>query len=223
MKGYLYIKRFFDVLFAVLGLIFASPILLLVAITIKLDSKGPVLFLHERLGKDARVFRFCKFRSMSVGAEKTGTGVYSGKNDPRVTRVGRVLRALSIDEIPQLINVIRGEMSLIGPRPPLTYHPWPIEEYTDEQKKMFCVRPGLTGWAQVNGRRTVEWNKRIEMNCWYADHVSFLLDLKIFFLTFWVVLRGEDNLNAAQTANNMAAQPKERAKEEEKEKETVTV
>jgi len=140
-----------------------------------------------------------KFRSMCLNAEHTGSGVYSEKGDKRVTRVGRLLRATSLDELPQLINILRGDMSLIGPRPPLTYHPWPLEEYTAEQRRMFEVRPGITGWAQINGRKAVEWHRRIELNVWYVDHVSFLLDVKIFFLTIMKVLRNENNVNQGVT------------------------
>lgn len=136
---------------------------------------------------------------MCMGAEHTGSGVYSGKNDFRVTRVGKFIRATSIDELPQLFNILRGDMSLIGPRPPLTYHPWTIDKYTDEQLHMFDVRPGITGWAQVNGRKGVEWNKRIELNVWYVRNLSFVLDLKIFFLTFVKVLKNEDNENVEKT------------------------
>lgn len=173
--------------------------MLLTALAIKIDSRGPVLFRQERLGYHKKVFRMIKFRSMQVNTEKTGSGVYSGKNDPRVTRVGRIIRATSIDELPQLINILRGEMSFIGPRPPLTYHPWPIEQYTEEQLRMFDVRPGLSGWAQVNGRKHVEWNERIRLNVWYVDHLSFWLDVKVFLLTIKCTFTGSDNENVGQT------------------------
>lgn len=186
-------KRFFDLLFAWLILLLSSPLLLIIAIAIKLDSKGPVVFSQIRLGKYGEEFHMYKFRTMVLDAEKGG--VYSDNTDPRVTRVGRFLRKTSLDELPQCINIIKGDMSFIGFRPPLTYHPWPYEEYTDEQKKMFAVRPGITGWAQVNGRRTVEWHKRIELNVWYADNVSFWLDCKIVVLTVLKVLLGVDNEN----------------------------
>lgn len=179
-------------------LVFAIP-MGVIAIAVRLDSPGPAIFRQKRLGKDGRVFEMLKFRSMCLNAEHTGTGVYSEKGDKRVTRVGRFLRATSFDELPQLINILRGDMSLIGPRPPLTYHPWPLEEYTAEQKRMFEMRPGITGWAQINGRKAVEWHRRIELNVWYVDHVSFLLDLKIFFLTIKKVLCNEDNVNQGKT------------------------
>ena len=136
---------------------------------------------------------------MCTGAEHTGSGVYSGKNDARVTRVGKFIRATSIDELPQLYNILKGDMSLIGPRPPLTYHPWTINKYTEEQMHMFDVRPGITGWAQIHGRKSVEWNKRIELNVWYVRHISFWLDFKIFFMTFLKVLRNDDNENTGET------------------------
>ena len=136
---------------------------------------------------------------MCQGAEHTGSGVYSGKGDARVTRIGKILRATSIDELPQAINILLGDMSFVGPRPPLTYHPWPIDEYTDEQKRMFEVRPGITGWAQVHGRKDVEWHRRIEMNVWYVDHISFSLDLKIIFMTVFKVVSNADNENVQET------------------------
>ena len=149
-----YFKRGIDCFLALVGLVCAGWLMLILAALIKLDSKGPVLFKQERLGKDGCTFWMYKFRSMCVDAEKQG--VYSDNKDSRVTRIGKVLRALSLDELPQLFNILKGDMALIGPRPPLTYHPWPIAEYTEEQKRMFEVRPGITGWAQVNGRKDVE-------------------------------------------------------------------
>lgn len=195
-----FFKRFLDIFWSFLGLVILLVPMLLVALLIKLDSKGPVFFKQKRIGKNGKVFNIYKFRSMCVGAEGTGSGVYSGKDDKRVTRIGRILRATSIDELPQFINILKGDMSFIGPRPPLTYHPWPIENYTEEQLKMFNARPGITGWAQVNGRKEVEWNKRIELNVWYVENVSFLLDLKILFKTIAKVFSNADNTNTYQTA-----------------------
>ena len=192
-------KRVLDILISLPVLIIGAIPMAIVALLIRLESPGPAIFRQERIGKDGKVFEFLKFRSMCVGAEHTGSGVYSGKNDARVTRLGRILRATSIDELPQLINILRGDMSLIGPRPPLTYHPWPYEEYTEQQKRMFEVRPGITGWAQINGRKAVEWNHRIELNVWYVDNVSFWLDVKIFFKTIGKVLRNSDNVNVEKT------------------------
>lgn len=194
-----FLKRSLDVAFSFICLLVFLPFFLIIALAVKIDSKGPVLFRQQRIGKDGKVFVIYKFRSMCENAEFTGSGVYSESGDVRVTRVGRFLRATSLDELPQLLNIFLGQMSLIGPRPPLTYHPWPIEEYTDEQKKMFSVRPGVTGWAQINGRKAVEWNKRIELNVWYVEHLSFWLDARIFFATFLKVLRNTDNVNTGAT------------------------
>lgn len=199
-------KRLIDLVLAALGLIVLSPVMLLAALAVKLDSKGPVIFKQMRLGRGGKPFQMYKFRSMCVGAEQTGTGQYSYKNDPRVTKVGRILRATSIDELPQLVNILKGDMSLIGFRPPLTYHPWPIEDYTPEQLRMFELRPGVTGWAQVHGRKSVDWNERIRMNVYYADHVSLWLDVKIFFLTIGKVLSNADNENVGTTVKSAAAQ-----------------
>lgn len=202
MRGfYRAVKRFLDVTASFLGLVLLSPLLLAVSILIKIDSRGPVIFRQTRIGRNGKVFEIYKFRSMCVGAEKTSSGVYSGKGDARVTRIGKILRATSIDELPQLLNILKGEMSFVGPRPPLTYHPWKYEEYTDFQKRMFEVRPGITGWAQVNGRKDVEWHKRIELNVWYVDHMSLLLDIKIMFMTAFKVLTNADNENSGATVN----------------------
>lgn len=202
MRGfYRAVKRFLDVTASFLGLVLLSPLLLAVSILIKIDSRGPVIFRQKRIGRNGKVFEIYKFRSMCVGAEKTGSGVYSGKGDARVTRIGKILRATSIDELPQLLNILKGEMSFVGPRPPLTYHPWKYEEYTDFQKRMFEVRPGITGWAQANGRKDVEWHKRIELNVWYVDHMSLLLDIKIMFMTAFKVLTNADNENSGATVN----------------------
>ena len=202
MRGfYRAVKRFLDVTASFLGLVLLSPLLLAVSILIKIDSRGPVIFRQKRIGRNGKVFEIYKFRSMCVGAEKTGSVVYSGKGDARVTRIGKILRATSIDELPQLLNILKGEMSFVGPRPPLTYHPWKYEEYTDLQKRMFEVRPGITGWAQVNGRKDVEWHKRIELNVWYVDHMSLLLDIKIMFMTAFKVLTNADNENSGATVN----------------------
>ena len=148
------IKRLLDVIFAWIILVLSAPVLLMIAVVIRLDSKGPAVFAQRRLGRDGKEFAMYKFRTMVVNAE--AGGVYSDNSDSRVTRVGRFLRKTSLDELPQCINIIRGDMSFIGFRPPLTYHPWPWEEYTQEQRRMFSLRPGITGWAQVNGRSTVE-------------------------------------------------------------------
>ena len=196
------IKRLLDVIFAWVILVVSAPVLLLIALAVRLDSKGPAVFAQRRIGRDGKEFDMYKFRTMVVNAESGG--VYSDDRDTRVTRVGKILRKTSLDELPQCINIIRGDMSFIGFRPPLTYHPWPWEEYTEAQKRMFALRPGITGWAQVNGRRTVEWHKRIELNVWYADHVSFLLDCKILLMTIFKVLSNQDNENIGASVSGRA-------------------
>lgn len=192
-------KRLCDVVISLVLLVLLSPLMLITVIAIRLESKGSAIFKQERLGLNGRVFIIYKFRSMCVGAEHTGSGVYSGADDMRVTKVGRIIRATSIDELPQLVNILKGDMSFIGPRPPLTYHPWELSEYTPAQLHMFDTRPGITGWAQVHGRKDVEWHKRIELNCWYVDNMSLLLDIKIVFITLFKVLKNEDNVNVGET------------------------
>ena len=200
-----FFKRLFDLFVSIMGLIICAIPMLIIAIAIKIESKGPVIFKQERVGKNGKVFNIYKFRSMCVGAEQTGSGVYSGKGDKRVTKVGKILRATSLDELPQFLNLLKGDMSLIGPRPPLTYHPWTWDKYTDEQKRMFEVRPGITGWAQVNGRKEVEWNKRIQLNVWYVDHVSLWLDIKILFMTVFKVFTNANNENTGATVVSVEA------------------
>lgn len=211
-----YIKRFLDICISLFAFIVLSPILIITAIAIKIESHGPVLFKQKRLGKDGKEFYMYKFRSMCIGAESMGIGHYSFKSDPRITKIGRIIRAASIDELPQFINILKGEMSLIGFRPPLTYHPWAFTEYTDEQKIMFRLRPGITGWAQIHGRKKLQWDKRIEMGVWYAQNVSLKIDAVIFFLTIWKVLKNEDNTNTVSTVATYQNEPKQSAAGKEK-------
>ena len=173
-------NRAADVAVAGLGLALASPVLAAAALAIKLDDGGPVLFRQTRVGKDGKDFDLVKLRSMTVGAEHLGAGFAVDQGDARITRVGRVLRRLSVDELPQLWNVLRGDMSVIGPRPTLRYQ---VDRYTDRQRRRLEVRPGLTGLAQVNGRATLAWEDRIELDVWYVDHRSPLVDLKILLRT----------------------------------------
>ena len=195
------IKRCLDCLISVLVIIIGALPMLIVAILIKCESQGSAIFKQQRIGKNGKVFNILKFRSMIQNAEHTGSGVYSGAGDARVTKIGKFIRATSIDELPQFLNILKGDMSLIGPRPPLTYHPWPYAQYTDEQKRMFELRPGITGWAQINGRKDVEWHKRIELNVWYVDNISFALDCKILFMTVFKVLTNADNENTGETVS----------------------
>ncbi|HBI92110.1 MAG TPA: sugar transferase [Terrisporobacter glycolicus] len=199
---YKVIKRGLDIIFSLLLLIIGGIFLIIMGLIIKIDSPGPVLFKQERLGLDGKVFKIYKFRSMCQGAEKKGTGVYSLKGDPRVTRAGKIIRATSIDELPQLINILKGEMSFIGPRPTLTYHPWELEKYTEKQVKRFELRPGVTGLAQINGRKDIPWDERIVYDVEYVEKISILLDLKILLKTIVKVFRMSDNVNTYETAKN---------------------
>lgn len=185
---------------AIVGMVCFCWFYAIIAILIKItDPNGPVIFKQERLGKNGKVYWMYKFRSMKVGAEHIGSGVYSDRHDTRVTKIGKILRATSLDEIPQLWNVAKGDLVFVGYRSPLTYHPWKWEEYTNEQRKMFDLKPGITGWAQINGRKTVEWNQRIEMNVWYTENVSFLLDVKILLKTVLKVFTNADNESVGET------------------------
>ena len=185
---YLTIKRIIDFLFSLIILLILLPLFLVVAILIKLDSKGPVIFKQSRLGKDGNVFKVWKFRTMIDNAEKMGTGLTTAQNDPRITRVGKILRKTSTDELPQLINVLKGDMSFIGPRPAPVHH---LKQYNENERQRLKVLPGITGWAQVNGRNILTWPERIEKDIWYVNNISFLLDLKIAFKTIKVVLLSE--------------------------------
>jgi lipopolysaccharide/colanic/teichoic acid biosynthesis glycosyltransferase len=174
------VNRVLDVVGASVGLALASPFLAAAAIAIKLGDRGPVLYRQQRVGKDGREFELVKLRTMVVGAERQGAGWAVNRGDPRITRVGSVLRRISLDEVPQLWNVVRGEMSLIGPRPTLAYQ---VEQYTPHQRRRLDVRPGVTGWAQVQGRASLPWDERIELDVWYVDHRSPWLDAKILART----------------------------------------
>ena len=173
-------NRVADLAIAGVGLALSSPVLAAAALAIKLEDGGPVLFRQTRVGKGGKDFELLKLRSMSVGAEHLGAGFAIDRGDSRITRVGRFLRRTSIDELPQLWNVLRGEMSVIGPRPTLRYQ---VDRYSARQRRRLDVRPGLTGWAQVNGRATLSWDDRIELDVWYVEHRSPLVDLKILLRT----------------------------------------
>ena len=187
-------KRFIDTLLSLIAFIILSPLLLITALAVKLSSPGPVLFKQQRLGLHGKVFTIYKFRSMTDGAEHTGSGVYSGKGDARVTKVGKIIRATSIDELPQLFNVLKGDMSLIGPRPE---RPFFVDKFKEEIPRYMIkhqVRPGMTGWAQVNGLRgDTSIRKRIELDLFYIENWSVSFDIRILFLT---VFKGFVNKNA---------------------------
>ena len=165
-------------------MIILLPIFAIIGILIKLDSKGPVFFVQDRAGKDGKIFRAYKLRTMVDNAEKIGLGYEIAKDDSRITRVGKHLR-WGIDELPQLINVFKGEMSMVGPRPAL---PHQVEKYSKRGRRRLEVKPGITGWALVNGRNVLSWPERIKLDVWYINHWSIWLDLKILFKTIWVVI-----------------------------------
>jgi lipopolysaccharide/colanic/teichoic acid biosynthesis glycosyltransferase len=174
------VNRALDVALSAAGLAVAAPVLGAAAAAIKLEDGGPVFYRQTRVGKDGADFDLVKLRTMVAGAEKLGAGFAVNEGDPRITRVGRVLRKLSLDELPQLWNVLRGDMSLIGPRPTLRYQ---VEQYSERQRRRLEVKPGITGWAQVHGRATIPWADRIELDVWYVEHRSPRLDLKILAKT----------------------------------------
>jgi lipopolysaccharide/colanic/teichoic acid biosynthesis glycosyltransferase len=181
------VNRAVDVGLASVGLALTSPLLAVAALAAKLEDGGPVLYRQQRVGKDGAGFELLKLRTMVVGAEHQGAGYAVAHGDSRITATGRVLRRLSIDELPQLWNVLRGDMSLIGPRPTLAYQ---VERYTPRQRRRLEVRPGLTGWAQVHGRAALPWDERIELDVWYVEHRSPAVDLKILALTPLALFRG---------------------------------
>jgi len=180
-------KRLFDAVSAIAGLVVTSPLLAAAALAVKLEDRGPVLYRQTRVGKDGVDFELLKLRTMVVGAEKMGAGFAVDQGDSRITRSGRVLRKLSLDELPQLWNVVRGEMSLIGPRPTLAYQ---VEQYTPRQRKRLDVKPGITGWAQIHGRAALPWDERIELDVWYVENRSPRVELKILLRTPLALLSG---------------------------------
>ncbi|WP_236005882.1 sugar transferase [Desemzia sp. RIT 804] len=207
-----YVKRLIDMTLSFVGLLFLLLPLLVIAVLIRLDSKGPVFFLQERIGQYGKTFRIIKFRTMVVGAEHIGSGlqIYSFK-DARITKVGLFLRTTSLDELPQLINILKGDMSLVGPRPPVTYAPYAgYAAYPDWAKKRFLVKPGLTGSAQIKYRNNVEWNQRIIEDIHYLEKLSFSTDLLLLFKTAAKFIEKEPNQN---TAENSQKNQKERTEE----------
>lgn len=196
MKNYralnLVLKRSGDLLLASLGTIILSPLLLVIAASIKATSKGPVIFRQDRLGKDGEEFSILKFRTMILNAEQIGDGLFvKTETDSRITGIGKFLRVTSLDELPQLLNVIIGDMSLVGPRPPVPHHPHTYEEYDDFQKKRFTMRPGITGLAQITVRNAVPWDERIPIDVQYVERFNILLDAKIILKTLLKVFARE--------------------------------
>ena len=183
------LKRLIDIIIASIALLSLSPFLLLIGLAIRIDSRGPIFYVDDRVGQYGHSFRIYKFRTMVVGARYQGLGLEVAQNDTRITLVGHFLRQWSLDELPQLFNVLIGDMSLIGPRPTVQSQ---VDFYTSEQKRRLIVKPGISGWAQVNGRNTIPWHKRIELDIWYIDNWSIWLDFVIFLRTFNVVLKADD-------------------------------
>lgn len=191
---HLFIKRIIDFVGSLIGIIIISPILITIALLIKITSKGPVLFRQERIGKNGKVFKINKFRTMVVNAEKIGDGLtVKNKNDSRITRIGRILRATSLDELPQLFNVLVGQMSLVGPRPPVTYFPYDgYDNYPEWAKQRFTMKPGVTGLTQVTVRNSVSWDDRIVVDNEYIDTFNIWLDIKILFKTLFKIFKSEN-------------------------------
>jgi len=179
--------RILDIVIALLALVVLLPVLLIAAVAIKLGSRGPVLYRQRRVGLDGEEFEMLKLRTMVVGSDPVGVGTVVTRDDPRVTGAGRVLRRTSLDEIPNLFNVLRGEMAIVGPRPTI---PAQVIDYTPQQRRRHEVRPGITGWAQVQGRAGIPWEQRIELDVYYVDHRNALLDARILLKTLWLLVTG---------------------------------
>ena len=179
--------RAFDVVVASIALVLTSPVLLAAVIAVRIESHGSAIYRQRRVGRDGEPFEMLKIRTMVSGAEFQGAGLALNYGDPRITRVGKVLRRFSIDELPNLVNVLRGEMSIVGPRPTIQVQ---VDQYTERQRRRLDVKPGLTGWAQVNGRASLPWHERIELDLWYVEHRSFWLDLKIIWKTVEMLVTG---------------------------------
>jgi lipopolysaccharide/colanic/teichoic acid biosynthesis glycosyltransferase len=210
MKG---LPRAADLLIAVIALVLLSPLLALAAIAIKLESRGPVLYRQRRVGKGGEVFEMFKLRTMRQGADPVGVGTAVTSGDPRVTRVGRLLRRFALDELPNLINVLRGDMRIVGPRATL---PAQVQLYTPRQRRRLDLRPGVTGWAQIHGRAGIPWEERIELDVWYVEHRSLWLDLKILARTPAALLGGAGDVAPDPYAGSSPDSPLRQAAEREK-------
>jgi len=182
------VTRVLDILIAAAALALASPVLLVAAAAIRLESPGGVIYRHQRIGRNGVPFELWKLRTMVSGAERMGAGLYIEPGDARITRVGALLRRLSLDELPNLVNVLRGEMSVVGPRPTVAVQ---VDQYTFHQRRRLEVKPGITGWAQVNGRASISWPERIELDVWYVDHRSTALDVRILARTLKLLVSGQ--------------------------------
>jgi lipopolysaccharide/colanic/teichoic acid biosynthesis glycosyltransferase len=181
------VNRALDLAIAGVLLVVTAPLLGLAALAIRLESRGPVFYRQRRIGKHGRPFELLKLRTMVPGAESMGAGIYVLEGDPRITRVGRLLRRFSLDELPNLVNVLRGELAIVGPRPTVQEQ---VDRYTERQRRRLEVKPGITGWAQVNGRTSLPWPERIELDVWYVEHRSLRLDLEILARTARLLATG---------------------------------
>jgi lipopolysaccharide/colanic/teichoic acid biosynthesis glycosyltransferase len=181
------LTRTLDIVVGSLALLLCSPLLALAMVAIRLDSRGPAIYRQRRVGRDEEVFELFKLRTMVLGSDPVGVGTAVSRDDPRVTRVGRLLRRFSLDEIPNLVNVLRGEMSIVGPRPTIEAQ---VDAYTPFQRRRLEVKPGITGWAQVKGRAGIPWEERIELDVWYVEHRSLALDLRILGRTLVLLVSG---------------------------------
>lgn len=188
-----YIKRILDFILSLLAIIVLSPMLLIISLLIKMTSHGPVFFLQDRVGMNQKIFKIIKFRTMVVNAEHIGDGLkVKEENDPRITGIGKFLRKTSLDELPQLFNICKGDMSIIGPRPPVTYHPYRIGEYDNFKRQRFNTKPGLTGLAQSEVRNSATWDERIEYDVQYVQNITFINDLKIILKTVLTVFSSKN-------------------------------
>ncbi len=203
----LILKRIIDILASGIALIVLLPFFAVIGIFIKLDSKGPVFFVQERVGKDGKIFKAYKLRTMIRGTDKKTEGIFINRDNLYVTRIGKFLRRSGIDELPQLINILKGDMSLVGPRPTLKYQ---VDNYNDIQKQRLLIKPGITGWALINGRNKLTWPERIKLDIWYIENQSFWLDLKILFKTIIVVVNGEGLYADRERDNVMIINKKEK-------------
>jgi lipopolysaccharide/colanic/teichoic acid biosynthesis glycosyltransferase len=181
------VNRTLDLAIAGVLIVLTAPLLGLAALAIKLESRGPVFYRQRRVGKDGRPFELLKLRTMVPGAESMGAGIYVLEGDPRITRTGRLLRRFSLDELPNLVNVLRGDLAIVGPRPTVQEQ---VDGYTERQRRRLEVKPGITGWAQINGRTSLPWPERIELDVWYVEHRSLRLDLRILARTARLLATG---------------------------------
>jgi len=204
-----FLKRQIDIWLSLIGLIILTIPFAIIAIAVKLDSRGSVFFRQERVSKDGKLFKAWKFRTMIEGAVSNGLGYNVAKDDPRITKAGRILRNWGLDELPQLVNVLKGEMSIVGPRPTLKYQ---VDGYNDFQRKRLLVKPGITGWALIHGRNLLSWEERIKYDVWYVENQSLWLDFKITLKTVWMVLIKREGVYSKTGINDEFTSPMSKVK-----------